>query len=115
MAESQRVRWIDVDWEQAKCIGHDEPDWFFNYEIYRTLRINRDVQEQRKFCDSCPILLDCLDYALRVDVHGFWGGTTREDRKIIRKQTGMQYEPLTFQDMSKGKVDNSGRELTKSS
>jgi hypothetical protein len=56
-----------------------------------------------------------LDYALRVDVHGFWGGTTREDRKIIRKQTGMQYEPLTFQDMSKGKVDNSGRELTKSS
>jgi len=116
MAESQRVRWIDVDWEQARCIGHDEPDWFFNYEIARTHTINREVEEQRAFCKECPIVLECLDYSLRVDVHGFWGGTTRDERKQIRKATGMYYESLTFEEISGGhRTGSSGRIFRKSS
>lgn len=114
MDNPQRVRWANVDWEQAKCIGHKNPDWFFDYEIARS-GDNRNVKEQRKFCSDCPINLDCLDYALRVDVRGFWGGTTREERMRIRRQTGMEYQSLTFHNISKGVVGEDGREIRKSS
>ena len=115
MAGAQRVRWIDVEWEKAKCIGHDEPNWFFEYEHSRTMQVNRNVEEQRQFCSDCPILVDCFNYSLGTDVHGFWGGTTREDRKIIRKANNIEYESLTFEEFSQGRKTPIGRRLAKSS
>ena len=112
MDKSQRVRWIDVDWEQAKCIGFEYPDWFFNYEIERSHRINRQTTDQRQFCSDCPILSGCFNYALRTDVHGFWGGTTREERQYIRKKNNIKYDSLTFEEFSGGR--KYGRELRES-
>lgn len=109
MAGTQRFRWIDVDWEQAKCINFEYPDWFFNYEIERTHRVNRQTTDQREFCSTCPIVIDCLNYALRTDVYGFWGGTTREERKHIRKEQKIQYESLSFEDFSGGRKVALGR------
>lgn len=39
----------------------------------------------RKFCASCPVQLNCLDFAIDGDYEGFWAGTTYEERKQMRK------------------------------
>jgi hypothetical protein len=43
------------------------------------------TREARRACASCPVVSQCLEYALDWGVIGIWGGTTmRERRKILR-------------------------------
>ncbi len=53
----------------AKCFNHPDPDWF---HIPGT---GANLKEQKKFCQDCKIITECLDYAVRNDVSGVWGGT----------------------------------------
>lgn len=44
------------------------------------------VDKARKICATCPVVGQCLDYALdhRID-HGVWGGCSeRERRRLLR-------------------------------
>lgn len=47
-------------------------------------------QEQRMVvvCNGCPYLAECRQFAIENDEWGVWGGTTREQRKVIRKELG---------------------------
>lgn len=56
-------------------------------------------------CRECRLQPACLDYALRHDVTGVWGGTTGAERVELRRQRGLpdpaplswyDAEPLTF-------------------
>lgn len=40
----------------------------------------------KEICNTCPVQMDCLDYALihAID-HGVWGGTDEKERRRIRK------------------------------
>lgn len=44
------------------------------------------VDVARGVCDGCPVLSECLEYALenRID-HGVWGGTSERERRRIQK------------------------------
>jgi WhiB family redox-sensing transcriptional regulator len=46
------------------------------------------VDRARKICNDCPVLEQCLEYALvnRIE-HGVWGGCSeRERRRIIKRR-----------------------------
>lgn len=45
------------------------------------------IREAKRVCASCPVRLDCLDYALANDERfGVWGGLgERERRKLNRR------------------------------
>jgi WhiB family redox-sensing transcriptional regulator len=46
------------------------------------------VEKARRICAQCPVVNDCLEYALeyRID-HGVWGGASeRERRRIMRRR-----------------------------
>jgi len=77
-------------WDSAKCNYHPNPDWFFD-----DLEANRGV-EQKKFCSDCPVKQKCLDYALRVNVSGIWGGTTLKERQAIRKELNITPHIFSF-------------------
>jgi WhiB family transcriptional regulator, redox-sensing transcriptional regulator len=49
------------------------------------------VDRARKICNGCPVLDQCLEYALvnRID-HGVWGGTSERERKRILYQRRRQ-------------------------
>lgn len=32
-------------------------------------------------CSRCPVRQQCLEWAVQDDAHGFWGGTSRRQRK----------------------------------
>ena len=39
----------------------------------------------RAICSTCPVTVECLDYALAdIDITGVWGGTTGRERKQMR-------------------------------
>ena len=64
----------------AACIGLD-PELFFP-----TNNISPKIEELlRKTCMRCPVFDDCLDYALKVKVNGYWAGTTETKRVHLRE------------------------------
>jgi WhiB family redox-sensing transcriptional regulator len=46
---------------------------------------SRVPHDAKKACSLCKVRIDCLEYALTLDVDGVWGGTTPAERKRIRK------------------------------
>jgi len=44
----------------------------------------------QKFCDSCPVKDQCLNYSLENSVNvGIWGSKSERQRRILRKQLGL--------------------------
>lgn len=63
---------------QAVCKGRRK--WFF--DSYRETQNQREKREAiaAMFCQACPVVLECRDYARQNREHGFWGGESEEDR-----------------------------------
>lgn len=66
----------DIDWKKALCLRHD-PELFFADDA--------DIATQAvAICDHCPIVHDCLTWAItKPEKYGVWGGTTEKDRKTL--------------------------------
>jgi WhiB family redox-sensing transcriptional regulator len=44
------------------------------------------VTEAKRVCASCPVTVSCLAWALyAAEAAGIWGGTTPEERRILRR------------------------------
>ena len=55
------------------------PDFFFPEEPDK---VNQRIviSIAKSICETCPIKVQCLDYAKSTRVYGIWGGTTYEER-----------------------------------
>ena len=62
----------------ASCGGH--PDLFDD---------DGKTTHAKRMCASCPVKAPCLAHALEFEDFGIWGGTTPEERAVIR---GRAYE-----------------------
>jgi WhiB family transcriptional regulator, redox-sensing transcriptional regulator len=73
----------DEHWtDHAICRGAD-PDLFF--PIGYSGPLAAQVDQAKQICAHCPVLADCLDWALRAgEPDGIWGGTTPEERRRLR-------------------------------
>ena len=79
--------------KEGKCYNHPDPDWF---HIPGNNVVNR---AQKRFCNDCKIITECLDYALRNDVSGVWGGTTTGEREVMRKKMGIKVIPISLREV----------------
>jgi WhiB family redox-sensing transcriptional regulator len=74
---------LDAQWEAdeiAPCTNY--PDAYFPELASDAL----DIAEQaRKMCNGCPIIEQCFQYAIKWEIHGVWGGTTANQRKMFRR------------------------------
>jgi WhiB family redox-sensing transcriptional regulator len=68
-----------VSWQDyAKCVGAD-PDLFFPDTAIH-------VGDVRRICATCPVRVQCLEFALEHNERdGIWGGTTPRERRAIRR------------------------------
>jgi WhiB family redox-sensing transcriptional regulator len=67
------------------------PDLFFTKDDMRASYSHLD--KVLRLCDSCQMQSECLEYALRVNVQGIWGGTTEGMRRQIRRSRNIVPEP----------------------
>ena len=69
---------------EPNCWSGNPEDWHPTTEAER-----QDVDRARELCAGCPILTECLEYALaNRDLSGFWGGTTETERAEMRARQG---------------------------
>ena len=69
------LKWMD----QALCPQTD-PEIFFPEK-------GGSTREAKRVCAKCPVLEECLDYAIESDQrYGIWGGLSERERRIRRAQ-----------------------------
>jgi WhiB family redox-sensing transcriptional regulator len=73
-------RWQDF----AACLGIN-PDLFFPPPHYETpIQVRAREAKAKAICNTCPVRQPCLDFALRTDQFGIWGGTNSQERDRLR-------------------------------
>jgi WhiB family redox-sensing transcriptional regulator len=73
-------------WSKGTPVCTLDPDSFFP-DGYNYSGKERQVT---KYCAECPYKQECLQFAIENDEWGVWGGTTRHERKIMRKKLGYE-------------------------
>ena len=65
---------------KAKCKGMDT-NFFFPDE--RDKRDTKKINKAKEFCVGCPVLEECLTYAIDNDIRvGVFGGMSRKQRRL---------------------------------
>jgi len=67
------------DWRDLAACRTADPELFF--PVASGGSAAGQVEEAKRVCASCPVRVECLDWALRHrEGAGVWGGTTEEER-----------------------------------
>lgn len=85
------MRYPDFDGTQAcASIGTDlfYPDNPSNMTVMERQTIHHT-------CYSCKFQAACLEWGLRHESEGIWGGVTPNQRKMLRRQMGLRLETVT--------------------
>lgn len=73
------------DWrDRAACLTED-PELFFPVGPDR--RNERQIELAKQVCARCLVQEQCLEFALRTNQEGIWGGLTEEERKAMKRRT----------------------------
>jgi WhiB family redox-sensing transcriptional regulator len=72
-------------WQQrAACRGPDT--WLFFPPNHFERKDEKEAREARAkaVCRTCPVRVECLDYALRIrEPYGIWGGLSEDERALL--------------------------------
>ncbi len=71
--------------ENAACRGLD-PELFYAEGAAAIARA-------KTLCGSCRVQRECLDWAVRREEFGVWGGTTARERSAMRRERGVRLMP----------------------
>jgi WhiB family transcriptional regulator, redox-sensing transcriptional regulator len=72
-------------WPLAACRSED-PEIFFPISSLGSGL--HQVAQAKAVCGRCQVRPECLSYALASrQVHGVWGGTSEEERQLMRERT----------------------------
>jgi hypothetical protein len=68
-----------ADWiEQAACRNYYRDAWYGETQML--------IEYAKNICHTCPVMNDCLDFALRNDErHGVWGGLSANQRMKLTR------------------------------
>ena len=70
------------EWQFRGLCRTTNPETFFHPEGERGPSRRWRDQRAVAICESCPVIQQCREHALRVrDPYGVWGGMTEEDRE----------------------------------
>ena len=64
--------------EQAVCQGMDTETFF--------TMSNKGIIDAKRVCTACPVVDQCLDWALRHEFWGVWGGMSSNERRYERRR-----------------------------
>ncbi len=76
--------------DRGNCEGTDT-EAFFTQNDTGTYT---DKAMLQKICGNCKVVSECLDYALKNEVMGYWGNTTEGQRHRLRSKLNIISRPL---------------------
>jgi WhiB family transcriptional regulator, redox-sensing transcriptional regulator len=86
----------NLTWQlKAACLGLYEKsgeDLFFSPDNPGGPKNGRGIKGEREriekakaICVTCPVMWECLDYAITNESHGIWGGMTDAERRKVTR------------------------------
>lgn len=74
----------DLSWKDAgACHRPETPNWMF----FPARGDTATLHAAREVCARCPVVEQCLDYALTIGVKvGIWGGKSERERRALRRE-----------------------------
>jgi len=75
----------EYGWQwRAECRGEDSALFFPPGDIEpKEERVARE-RKAKAICSSCPVRIECLEYAVRIrEPHGIWGGLNEMERRML--------------------------------
>ena len=95
-APAERRDW----WRSAACREAD-PELFFPVAAHGPAK--EEIALAKAVCATCGVRRQCLQYALAThQLHGVWGGTTEEERKLLRRQRERQQREREHRESEQG-------------
>lgn len=79
------------DFSEASCKGLDL-DIMFMPEGSNGL--SPESRAIRRMCNACPCQEPCLEWALRHEPFGWWGGTNERERRRMRQTRRIPFQSL---------------------
>lgn len=71
----------DIEWmNRGRCNGSEDPDIFFPRQRGRNMR-QKGSLKAKALCAECPVIGECLNYAIEHKLPGVWGGTLEDERQ----------------------------------
>jgi len=78
----------EYGWQwRAACRGEDAGLFFPPAHVEpKEARLTRE-RKAKIICSTCPVRMECLDYALRIrEAHGVWGGLNELERRVLLRE-----------------------------
>jgi hypothetical protein len=54
----------------------------------------QEIKALKSICSNCLVQKECLNYALKYNVLGYWGNTTEGQRHSLRRQLNITPIPM---------------------
>lgn len=69
----------DIAWQESGVCAQTDPDEFFPEK-------GGSTKQAKRMCERCPVVAECLEYALAVDERfGVYGGKSERERRDIKR------------------------------
>ncbi|MFJ8792459.1 WhiB family transcriptional regulator [Streptomyces sp. NPDC102462] len=80
-----------MDWRVRGLCLREDPDLFFPIGSVNSGPAALQTDEAKAVCRHCPVMEQCLAWALDAGpVEGIWGGTTEGERRALRRRTARE-------------------------
>ena len=83
--------------KSGACVGRPT-NWWFPEDASRTAKENS--RNAKAICRECSVVEKCLEFSLRHETHGIWGGLSETEREQKRRQYGIQLSDTALVGMS---------------
>lgn len=80
------------DWAEAACAGYSYK-WGVNPDAFYPTATQHSDPAATELCNTCPIIDDCLQWALHHEAWGVWAGTFPEQRQTMRRRLNIVLQP----------------------
>lgn len=78
-----------INWKQlAACTGMDT-------NLFYVSRGEILQPEVIAACKECLVKKECLEWAVKYEMRGYWAGTSGKEREKIRSRTGVHFVSFT--------------------
>jgi WhiB family redox-sensing transcriptional regulator len=76
----------------GKPVGWWYPDLVSRNPREIRVQMRANAERAKAICETCPVIVECREYALEWELHGIWGGMTEKERKLHRSSHNIQYK-----------------------
>lgn len=73
-----------LDTSKANCRGKDVTIFYPPAPNISHKSTTQSTEQAKVLCSECEVIKGCLEYALRFEPLGVWGGTTETEREVLR-------------------------------